>query len=146
MKDVLSLILASIFLILSLLHFYWVFGGKWGLDGAMPKMMQAKVMTEKTRTGFIISTLVVAIGLLGFMMISLYNSSLIEAPFSHTWLWWITIGMAAIFLLRAIGDFKYVGIFKKEKEGLFARRDSRIYVPLCLFLFALLFTITHFFM
>ena len=37
-----------------------------------------------------------------------------------------------VFLIRAIGDFKYVGFFKKVKGSLFAENDSRYYSPLCL--------------
>jgi len=42
--------------------------------------------------------------------------------------WFIPI----IFILRAVGDFNYVGIFKKIKNTEFARADSKIFIPLCL--------------
>ncbi|TKI67695.1 DUF3995 domain-containing protein [Lysinibacillus mangiferihumi] len=41
---------------------------------------------------------------------------------------------AVIFLIRAIGDFKYVGFFKKIKHSQFARNDTWLYSPLCLFI------------
>lgn len=37
-----------------------------------------------------------------------------------------------IFLFRAMGDFKYVGFFKKVTSTSFAKRDSSYYSPLCL--------------
>ena len=40
--------------------------------------------------------------------------------------------IAGIFILRAIGDFRYVGFFKSVKQSAFARADSRYYSPLCL--------------
>ena len=40
--------------------------------------------------------------------------------------------LAGIFILRAIGDFKYVGFFKKVKNTPFAKLDSKFYSPLCL--------------
>ncbi len=43
--------------------------------------------------------------------------------------YWI---IPAIFILRAIGDFKYVGVFKKIKDTEFAKADSKWFVPLCL--------------
>jgi len=38
----------------------------------------------------------------------------------------------SIFLLRAIGDFNYVGFFKKIKDTNFGKMDSKYYSPLCL--------------
>lgn len=40
-------------------------------------------------------------------------------------------GVALAFGLRAIGDFRYVGFSKRVREGLFARRDTWLYSPLC---------------
>jgi hypothetical protein len=40
--------------------------------------------------------------------------------------------IAALFLLRAIGDFKYVGFFKSVSQTDFARLDSLLFTPLCL--------------
>jgi hypothetical protein len=40
--------------------------------------------------------------------------------------------LAGVFLLRAVGDRKYVGFFKRVRGTAFARWDSRLYAPLCL--------------
>jgi hypothetical protein len=37
---------------------------------------------------------------------------------------------------RAIGEFKYVGFFKRVRGSRFARRDTLLYSPLCLWLAA----------
>ena len=42
-----------------------------------------------------------------------------------------TGGVAAVFLLRAIGDFRYLGFFKTVRDTTFARNDSWLYSPLC---------------
>ena len=47
-----------------------------------------------------------------------------------TWL------MAAAFLLRSVGDFRYVGVFKRVAHTRFAYWDTRLFVPICLLLFA----------
>ena len=39
-------------------------------------------------------------------------------------------------LVRAIGDFGYVGFFKRKGGNPFARLDTRVYSPLCLLLAA----------
>ena len=38
---------------------------------------------------------------------------------------------AAMFALRAIGDFRYVGFFKRIRDTRFARLDTLAYSPLC---------------
>ncbi len=47
---------------------------------------------------------------------------------------WGCIACAAVFLLRAMGDFRYVGFFKKVTHTAFARQDTRLFSPLCLWL------------
>ena len=42
------------------------------------------------------------------------------------------LAIGIVFLIRAIGDFKYVGFSKKVKGSLFAENDGRYYSPLCL--------------
>jgi hypothetical protein len=42
--------------------------------------------------------------------------------------------IAAAFALRAIGDFRYVGFFKRIRGSRFARLDTFAYSPLCAFL------------
>lgn len=121
-----NIILALIFLILSLLHVYWAFGGKWALEGVIPDI-DGK-LNEIPGTFL---TLLVAFGLLamgGFYFFQeLYG-------FTNVDTWWVKYIkwiIPSIFLIRVIGDFKYVGLFKNRKEGLFAKRDTMIYVPLC---------------
>lgn len=41
-------------------------------------------------------------------------------------------GVAVVLLLRGIGDFRYVGLFKRVRDTPFARMDSRVYTPLVL--------------
>ena len=47
--------------------------------------------------------------------------------------------IATLLLLRAIGDFRYIGFSKRYNNSRFARVDSRLISPLCL-----LFSLTHF--
>jgi hypothetical protein len=39
--------------------------------------------------------------------------------------------MAAVFALRAVGDFRYVGFFKRVRDSRFSRLDTWAYSPLC---------------
>ena len=44
-------------------------------------------------------------------------------------------GVALVFLLRAVGDFHWVGFFKTHQGTRFASLDSALYSPLCVALF-----------
>ena len=43
---------------------------------------------------------------------------------------------------RGIGDFRYVGFFKRVKGSLFATRDTYLYSPLCMVLAVLAGVVT----
>jgi hypothetical protein len=77
---------------------------------------------------------IVGLGLISFGFFYLSNSSLIPKILPD---WLITYGgwiIPAIFLLRAIGDFRYIGFFKKVKNTDFGKRDTKYFSPLCLIL------------
>jgi len=50
--------------------------------------------------------------------------------------------LAGVFILRAVGDFRLIGFFKKVKNTEFARYDSLLYAPLCLILGVALILLT----
>ena len=52
------------------------------------------------------------------------------------WLAWLSYALAAGLLARAVGEFKYVGFFKRVRGSRFARLDTLLYSPLCLLLSA----------
>jgi hypothetical protein len=125
-----SSILFGIFLFLSSLHFYWAFGGKWGSTAVLPT--KDDNATQKALNPGITATLIVALGLLAFGLLPLVITGTI--PFQlPRWLdksgLWI---IAGIFGARAIGDFNYVGFFKRIKHTTFAKNDTKYYSPLCL--------------
>jgi len=69
---------------------------------------------------------------LAFAVYLLIYIGLIPIQLSH-WLskygiWLITV----VFSLRAVGDFKYIGFFKKVKGTDFANRDTLFYSPICI--------------
>lgn len=127
MTTILSIVLFSIFLVISLIHFYWAFGGKWGSDAVLPTKEDNKTrMFEPTMW----STIIVAFVFLGFGLIVLPPDGDKGTP-----LWLDAYGIwiiGGIFALRAIGDFNYVGFFKKIKQTKFAVNDTKYFSPLCL--------------
>lgn len=115
---------------LSLIHFYWALGGQWGFAAALPANEQGKRILNPKK----IDSTIVATGLLAFTIYILIYRGFIEfhlLAWVHNYGIWL---VSTIFLLRAIGDFKYVGFFKKIKNTDFAGRDTKFYSPLCLWL------------
>lgn len=125
---ILSLILSLIFIILGGIHFNWVFGGKFGFAEALPTKENGERILNPRK----IDSAIVGIGLSAFGLFYLFKSGIIDYSL-HEWLLkyagWI---IAVIFILRAIGDFKYVGFFKKIKSTVFGKWDTKLFSPLCL--------------
>lgn len=127
-STVLSIILFIIFSALGSIHIYWLFGGKWALKNVTP------TKGDQTSTLSIprFATLIVALILLLFGLLYIVKSRLIHIQIPDLiikYVYWI---IPTIFILRAIGDFKYVGLFKKIKHTEFAQADSKRFVPLCI--------------
>lgn len=126
--------LVLIFLFLAMMHFYWAFGGKWAFENSLPqKESGEKVLKPKSSECAIVGLL-----LISFAFFILIKSKIIYIILP---IWLSHYGeylLSIIFIIRAIGDFKYVGFFKKIKQTPFGRLDSKIYSPLCLLIGILL--------
>ena len=118
---ILAMVTVAGFFILSGLHFYWVFGGKRGFDKSIPTVGDKPTLNP----GRVITT-IVALGLLGFGVITYllgftdiksmkYGNLIVVAGWC----------VSAIFLIRAVGDFKTVGFFKKIRRTDFSRYEDR---------------------
>lgn len=130
MTTIISILLFSTFAFLAGIHFYWAFGGRWGSQAVFPTKND---IIEQKLPG-VLPTLIVAFGLLAIGFFVLKKGAVLnfEIP---SWLdkyglW----GIAGIFIIRAIGDFKYAGFFKKIKYTKFGINDTKYYSPLCLLL------------
>ena len=133
MISFLALTLILIFVSISSLHFYWAFGGRKWKNFAIPTRSIAPTI-PLFNPGFF-ETLVVAIGLLIFAWIIGMNAQLFPiVRLTPSYVTSATFGIALIFLLRAIGEFKYVGFFKRVKGTSFSQMDSPYYSPICLFI------------
>lgn len=125
---IISILLFLVFAFLSAIHFYWAFGGRWGSQAVFP----TKNDNVKPKMPGVLPTLIVACGLLVIGLFIINQSGLIHFSIP---LWLDTFGLwiiAGIFILRAIGDFNYVGFFKKIKHTKFGINDTKYYSPLCL--------------
>lgn len=127
----LGVISVLILFFIAAIHFYWAFGGAWGINAVLP----TKNNDEKIIRPPLVATLIVAIVMVGFAMVYAQKITLVSLTFLPDWIevYGVYI-VAGIFIIRAIGEFKYVGFFKKIKNTRFAKNDTFYFSPLCLFL------------
>ncbi len=123
-----------VLLLLSAIHFYWVFGGKKWVNNAIPENYKTVYFNPKNKLKNTIATIFVAFGLIGISLITLSNYFTVLTYLPDNWIIRLTQIVAVIFSLRAIGDFNNFGLFKKKSKSYFAKYDTLIYVPLCIFL------------
>lgn len=123
----LSIIVCVIMLIISIFHFYWALGGKYGLMSAGPNLENGKEFAPSWWL-----TLIVAFLLLGLAALSILLFSPLELLKGY--IHYLGYCVSIVFIARAIGDFKYVGFFKKKYNSDFAFLDTKYFSPLILFL------------
>jgi hypothetical protein len=125
---ILSILLSLILIGLGVLHFNWVFGGKFGFSESLPtKKNGERVLNPKK-----IDSAIVGLGLVVFGIFYIFKSGLIDYNLPQ---WILKYGswiISILFLLRAGGEFKYVGFFKSVKKTDFGKRDTTFFSPLCL--------------
>jgi hypothetical protein len=133
----LVLINTTLFILLSFLHFYWALGGNWGMEGVLPSLSEGRKVFKPGLYG----TLGVgaAMGIAAF--ITMCNTGIFDLYLNHNFICYATIAIGVVFCLRAIGDFRYVGFFKKATGTLFAKNDTYYYSPLCLLIAVISFLI-----
>ncbi len=130
-----------IFLLLAGIHAYRALGGRRWINAVLPTT--GKTDAKLFAPGSVVTGLVAA-GLLLPALLSFSAVPVFARILSARWVVYGHAGIAILFTLRALGDFRYVGFFKKIKHTPFAGNDSRYYSPLCLVvaLLALLIVVT----
>ncbi|MGN7360870.1 DUF3995 domain-containing protein [Paenibacillus sp. SAF-054] len=120
--------ISGILLLLSAIHWYWVAGGRMGIQAAVPSDGSTMLFRPSR-----LATGTVAVLLLLAAWFVLEFGGAVEHLIFPEWLLayggWV---LSAVFILRAIGDLRWVGFFKKRKSTLFAHWDTILYSPLCL--------------
>jgi hypothetical protein len=119
---------SSIFILLSILHFYWAFGGRIWYEDVLPTSSNGLNRLNPSATAAVI----VAFGLLFLTLITVSNLGLFDRYIKRKYFRYAALIIAIIFFVRAIGDFKFVGLFKTINETRFAINDTQIFVPICL--------------
>lgn len=117
----LPIIGATTVFFIAVIHIYWGFGGKFWADKAVPTTDDGAPLFVPGK----VATFVV-VGVLFVACWAVLSDGVAAKVISGVF--------ALIFFARFVGEFNYVGMFKKHKSSEFARMDTLIYSPLCLFL------------
>ncbi|ABY43725.1 DUF3995 domain-containing protein [Bacillus mycoides] len=126
---IVTYISVCILFLVSFLHVYWAFGGKWATNSVIPTKAGEKAFTPGTGM-----TLFIALLLSMKAMILLQQANIVHSALPNVFVQMGSWVCMVVFFIRVIGEFHYFGIFKRKKDTQFARMDTVLYVPLCAFL------------
>ena len=129
MKAVLALLVSLAFVALALWHFVMALSPTGGMSGAVPSASGKPLFVPSAK-----ATLAVGLVLLVFAFLVAATAGLVGVGLPAQVLSWSSYALALGLLARAVGEFKYVGFFKKVRGSRFARLDTLLYSPLCLLL------------
>jgi hypothetical protein len=132
MVQFLALLGAVVFTGLTVVHVRWAFTGPGGFTASVPTRPDGSpVLSPGPLAALGVAALLLASGWLLLERAGL-GPGLLAAPLPAIG----AAGVAVVLLLRGIGDFRYVGLFKRVRGTPFGRMDSRFCTPLVLALAA----------
>ena len=123
----LPILLIGVFALLGCWHLYWALGGEVMRAATLPTLNGKPTINPRPWLVTLVGVLLLCMG--GLVAAT---TGLVVVPFSPKLLSGFCNGLAAIFLIRAIGDFNLVGFFKRVRDSRFSRWDTFAYSPLCL--------------
>jgi len=128
----LALVGTGVFAGLAAIHVRWTFTGPGSFTAGVPTRPDGSpVLSPGPVAAFGVAALLVASGWILLERAGL-GPGFLAAPAPAIG----SAGVAVVLLLRGIGDFRYVGLFKRVRDTPFARMDSGVYTPLVLVLAA----------
>ncbi len=125
-----AVIAAALLGALAGVHLYWGFGGRWWTENIVPESEAGGPLFNPGPVGFFGVAVLLAMA----AWILLARVGLVRIPLSEQL---VSIGawtIGVLFLLRAVGDLRYAGIFRSIVGTRFAHWDTVIYTPLCVLL------------
>ena len=121
--------LSLVFVALAVWHFRMALLPASGASGAVPSVDVRPLFVPSAT-----ATVGVGVALLLFAALVAATGGLLDLGTPRRFLAWASLALALGLLGRAVGDFKYVGFFKRVRGSKFARLDTLVYSPLCLLL------------
>lgn len=129
MNTLLAQIVCFVFVVLALWHFRMALLPPAGESGAVPSV-EGKPLFIPSRK----ATVAVGIVLLLFAGLVAATAGILPLGLPPVALSWLSYALAVGLLARAVGEFKYLGFFKRVRGTKFATLDTLFYSPLCLLL------------
>jgi hypothetical protein len=111
---------------LAAIHVYWAMGGRRGADSAIPENDGKPLFRPGPAITLAVAGLLTIAATLVLQQVGLlpgFGPHLSREG---------TSAVAVAMLVRSVGDFKYVGFFKRRRGTRFARLDTWLYSPLAL--------------
>ncbi len=120
------MILSSVLSLIAALHLYWAVRGV-GTGAGVPSRADGTPVMRPGR----LSALAVAAALVTASLLLLGQASVIRTGLPAVVLSVGSWGVAATFAARTIGEFRYVGLFRRVRGTPFAKWDALVFTPLC---------------
>lgn len=133
---IIPVLLVAVFTGLSILHAYWAVGGNFGKNAALPEIDGKPLFHPSAPMTLLVSGLLLLCALLVTVL-----ANWVTVPVTKKLTSGLGFLLAAVFTMRAIGEFKYTGFFKRVRGTRFARLDTLVYSPLCLLIAAAILSI-----
>jgi len=133
------LINANILTAIGILHIYWLLGGRNSIEyffAANSPFRKKNIKPKKLK--LIITS--IALFIMAFFFIE--QMAGFTKIFNADAFKWGNKIIAVIFVLRAFGNFTYLGFTKSFKKGTFAKLDTYLYSPVCLMIAVLAYLLS----
>lgn len=118
--------LTAVLVTLAGIHVYWAITGSASGRGVIPEV-DGKPLFTPSRS----ATLLVAAALLVAAFIAASRGQLVAPAPPGSLVHWAAVFAGVVFLLRAVGEFRYVGFFKRRRGTRFAALDTWLFSPVC---------------
>ncbi len=113
--------------LLGALHVFWALEGRLGVGSTIPEVDGRPAYSPSAA-----ATFAVACALFAASVIVLGRADVLRTIVPARLFQWPVFVMGLVFLVRAIGEFRLVGFFKRVRGTSFARWDTWFFSPLCL--------------
>jgi hypothetical protein len=123
----LAWLVASVFAAIAVLHLFWACGGLRGAQAVIPHVDGRALFAPGPA-----ATVVVAGLLAGAAALVLERARLGPGIIPPAVGLWGTWAVAVVLVARAVGEFNYLGFFKRHRGTRFAGLDTRFYSPVAL--------------
>ncbi len=117
--------LGTVLFALAALHVWWAMGDQRGDSVVIPKVEGRPAFRPSRR-----ATLIVAALLLAATTVALSQGQVLPDFLPGAPLRWAAMAAGTAFMLRALGEFRLVGFFKRVRNTDFARWDTWCFSPL----------------